>query len=98
MLTTDCALPLAEHLCLRGMEWVGHRVFERGYWKNGEEKSKEIEVLDASEDSERKRHRDRQELDSHHSMCRQHCAHCRQLYWVNHIKEWRIEDALSKRF
>jgi hypothetical protein len=24
-------------------------VFERGYWKSGEEKSKEIEVLDASE-------------------------------------------------
>ncbi|KZP12692.1 hypothetical protein FIBSPDRAFT_869959 [Athelia psychrophila] len=48
----DCAPPLAEHLCLRGIEWVGHRVFERGYWKNGEEKSKEIEVLDTSEDSE----------------------------------------------
>jgi hypothetical protein len=31
------------------MEWVGRRVFERGYWKSGEEKNKEIEVLDASE-------------------------------------------------
>jgi hypothetical protein len=52
MLTTGCAPPLAEDWCLRGMEWVGRRVFERGYWKSGEEKSKEVEVLDASEGEE----------------------------------------------
>ncbi|KAF7964541.1 hypothetical protein HWV62_5931, partial [Athelia sp. TMB] len=52
MLTTGCAPPLAEDWCLRGMEWVGRRVFERGYWKSGEEKSKEVEVLDASESEE----------------------------------------------
>jgi len=52
MLTTGCAPPLAEDWCLRGMEWVGRRVFERGYWKSGEEKSKEVEVLDASEGGE----------------------------------------------
>jgi protein SMG6 len=37
---------------LRGMEWVGRRVFERGYWKSGEESSKEVEVLDAGEGEE----------------------------------------------
>ncbi|KZP20887.1 hypothetical protein FIBSPDRAFT_861344 [Athelia psychrophila] len=52
MLTTGCTPPLAEDWCLHGMEWVGRRVFERGYWKSGEEKSKEVEVLDASEDNE----------------------------------------------
>jgi hypothetical protein len=52
MLTTGCAPPLAEDWCLRGMEWVGRRVFERGYWKSGDEKSKEVEVLDASEGEE----------------------------------------------
>jgi protein SMG6 len=51
-LTTSCAPPLAEDRCLRGMEWVGRRVFERGYWKNGEESSKEVKVLDAGEGEE----------------------------------------------
>ena len=52
MLTTGCAPPLGEDWCLRRMEWVGRRVFERGYWKSGDEKSKEVEVLDASEGDE----------------------------------------------
>jgi hypothetical protein len=34
------------------MEWVRRRVFERGYWRSGGEKSKEVEVLDASEGKE----------------------------------------------
>jgi hypothetical protein len=34
------------------MEWVRRRVFERGYWNSGDEKSKEVEVLDASEGEE----------------------------------------------
>jgi protein SMG6 len=37
---------------MRGMEWVGRRVFERGYWKSNDEKSKEAELLDASEGGE----------------------------------------------
>jgi protein SMG6 len=47
MLMTGCVPPLSEDWCLCRMEWVGQRVFERGYWKGGEEKSKEVEVLDA---------------------------------------------------
>ena len=52
MLTSGCTPPLDEDWCLRGMEWVGRHVFERGYWKSGEEKGKEIEILEASEPME----------------------------------------------
>ena len=52
MLTAGCAPPLAEDWCLCGMEWVGGRVFERGCSKSGDEKSKGVEVLDASEGEE----------------------------------------------
>ena len=38
MLTSGCAPPLPEDWCLRGMEWVRRKVFERGFWKSGEEK------------------------------------------------------------
>ena len=34
---------------VRGMEWENRLVFERDYWKNGDEKSREVEPLDASE-------------------------------------------------
>ena len=46
MLTSGCAPPLPEDWCMRGMEWVGRSVFERGYWKGGEERRAEIEVLE----------------------------------------------------
>jgi protein SMG6 len=45
MLTSGCAPPLPEDWCMRGMEWVGRKVFERGYWKSGEERKAEMEVL-----------------------------------------------------
>ncbi|KAF8129951.1 hypothetical protein EV363DRAFT_274197 [Boletus edulis] len=34
---------------MRGMEWVGREVFERGFWKSGEDRHVEIEVLDTEE-------------------------------------------------
>jgi hypothetical protein len=49
MLTTGCAPPLPEDWCLRGMEWVGRKVYQHGFWKTGEEKRAELEVLDDSE-------------------------------------------------
>jgi protein SMG6 len=49
MLTSGCAPPLSEDWCLRGMEWVGRKVYERGFWKSGEERRAEIEVLDERE-------------------------------------------------
>jgi protein SMG6 len=49
MLTSGCSPPLSEDWCLRGMEWVGRKVFERGFWKSGEEKKAELEVLEMVE-------------------------------------------------
>ena len=49
MLTSGCAPPLPEDWCLRGMEWVGRKVFERGFWKSGEERKAELEVLEMTE-------------------------------------------------
>lgn len=49
MLTSGCSPPLPEDWCMRGMEWVGRKVFERGYWKSGEDRRVEIEVLDTEE-------------------------------------------------
>ena len=49
MLTSGCAPPLPEDWCLRGMEWVGRKVFERGYWKSADDRRVEIEVLDIEE-------------------------------------------------
>jgi len=51
-LTSGCAPPLPEDWCMRGMEWVGRMVFERGYWKFGEDRKVEIEVLDDTEAEE----------------------------------------------
>jgi protein SMG6 len=36
---------------MRGMEWASRRVFERGYWKPGEDRKRELEVLDKWEAS-----------------------------------------------
>ena len=34
---------------MHGMEWVGHKVFEHGYWKSAENHCMEIEVSDIEE-------------------------------------------------
>ncbi|KII88741.1 hypothetical protein PLICRDRAFT_176290 [Plicaturopsis crispa FD-325 SS-3] len=49
MLTSGCSPPLPEDWCLRGMEWVGRRVFERGFWKSGDDRKMEMDVLDRGE-------------------------------------------------
>ena len=50
MLTSGCTPPLPEDWCMRGLEWVGRKVFERGYWKSGEERKAEMEVLSPMEE------------------------------------------------
>ncbi|KAG1735247.1 hypothetical protein EDD22DRAFT_1010860 [Suillus occidentalis] len=49
MLTSGCTPPLSEDWCLHGMEWIGHKIFEHGYWKSGEERWMEVEILDVEE-------------------------------------------------
>lgn len=50
-LTAGCT-PLPEDWCLRGMEWGGRRLFERGFWKGAEGQHVELEVLDTNEEPE----------------------------------------------
>ncbi|EPQ58457.1 hypothetical protein GLOTRDRAFT_72892 [Gloeophyllum trabeum ATCC 11539] len=48
MLTSSCR-PLPEDWCIRGMEWVGRKVFERGFWlkiPESDAKHVELEVLE----------------------------------------------------
>ncbi len=52
MLTSGCSPPLPEDWCLRGMEWIRRKVYERGYWKGGDERQAELEVLDTVEGGE----------------------------------------------
>lgn len=58
MLTSSTAPPLPEDWCLRGTEWVGRRVYERGFWQdNGgdDEKFARVEIqylYDKAEQSE----------------------------------------------
>jgi protein SMG6 len=49
MLTSGRAPSLVEDWCLRGMEWVGHKAYEHGFWKSGEERKVELEVLETTE-------------------------------------------------
>ncbi|KDQ61845.1 hypothetical protein JAAARDRAFT_55164 [Jaapia argillacea MUCL 33604] len=53
MLTSGCK-PLPEDWCVRGMEWVGRKVFERGFWNksSSSEDHVELEVLDTRDMSE----------------------------------------------
>ncbi|KDQ59481.1 hypothetical protein JAAARDRAFT_126988 [Jaapia argillacea MUCL 33604] len=53
MLTSGCK-PLPEDWCVRGMEWVGRKVFERGFWNksSSSEDHVELEVLDTRDASE----------------------------------------------
>ena len=52
MLTSGCPPPLPEDWCIRGMEWVGRKVYERGFWKSGEEQKAELDVLQTVEGGE----------------------------------------------
>jgi hypothetical protein len=45
LLTTNISPPIAEDWCMRGMEWVGRKIFEPDYWKSGEESKAEMEAL-----------------------------------------------------
>lgn len=58
-LTSGCA-PLPEDWCLRGMGWVGRRVYEHGFWPRGASSSGggltgEMDVLLANENIEQER-------------------------------------------
>ncbi|KAG7092251.1 hypothetical protein E1B28_008616 [Marasmius oreades] len=109
MLTSSCAPPLPEDWCLRGMEWVGRKVYERGYWKSGEDRQVEIEVLDdeEAEPTDDGRIEDGSE-DENNSVTKKRyirIARCavtladvvKGFTWVEGSREWRVEGELSDK-
>ncbi|KAL0572625.1 hypothetical protein V5O48_009328 [Marasmius crinis-equi] len=109
MLTTSCAPPLPEDWCLRGMEWVGRKVFERGYWKSGDDRQAEIEVLDETEVEEMDdgRIEDDGEVESNLTMKKRYIRIVRSAVtlagtvpgfrWVEGTREWRVEGELAEK-
>ncbi|KAF7359539.1 PINc domain-containing protein [Mycena sanguinolenta] len=95
MLTTGCAPPLPEDWCLRGMEWVGRKVYQHGFWKSGEEKRAEIEVLD---DSEAVEITDGHiEDDDEEGRRRRHQSGRWRIREAVGTRQWRVEGALAKK-
>ncbi|KAL1742791.1 hypothetical protein HDZ31DRAFT_42469 [Schizophyllum fasciatum] len=111
LITSGCAPPLAEDWCLRGMEWVARKVWERGYWKSGEDRRPELEVLDAQEAEaamEDGRIEDDEEAAGHQKADGQRwtrairgaveIAKCVPgLTWVKGTREWRVEGELAAK-
>ncbi|KAL1728623.1 hypothetical protein EV714DRAFT_285553 [Schizophyllum commune] len=111
LLTSGCAPPLAEDWCLRGMEWVARKVWERGYWKSGEERRPELEILDAQEAEaalEDGRIEDDEEAAGHQKADGQRWTRVirgavelskqiRGLTWVRGTREWRVEGELAEK-
>jgi len=112
MLTSGCAPPLPEDWCLRGMEWVGRKIFERGYWKSGEERRVEIDVLDVEEggqltDGIIEDDGDEDEGHSHEETSKRWIRIVRSAVslstavdgftWVEGTREWRVEGTLEAK-
>ncbi|KAJ4488214.1 hypothetical protein J3R30DRAFT_3654517 [Lentinula aciculospora] len=107
------APPLPEDWCLRGMEWVGRRIYPRGYWKGFEDCKAEIEILGEAE---------RVDLtDGHIEDDNENCSETTDLEqtkkrwirivrcavdiaavvdgfkWIEGTREWKVEGALSDK-
>jgi protein SMG6 len=112
MLTSGCAPALPEDWCLRGMEWVGRKVFERGYWKSGEDRKAEIEVLEESEGGEvtdgRIENDDEEGEGSRGDVYKKRWVRIVRsgvgisavvdgFTWVEGTREWRVEGKLGEK-
>ncbi|KIY65771.1 hypothetical protein CYLTODRAFT_412325, partial [Cylindrobasidium torrendii FP15055 ss-10] len=108
MITSGCAPPLPEDWCLRGMEWVGRKVFKRGYWRSGLEKKVEQEVLnDAEEEDMTDGHieddDDQEGEQSSYGKRWVRIVRCAVevsgavdgLEWTHGTREWMVEGALA---
>ncbi|KAG0705195.1 hypothetical protein DFH29DRAFT_908006, partial [Suillus ampliporus] len=112
MLTSSCAPPLPEDWCLRGMEWISRKVFERGYWKSGEERRVEVDILDVEEggqltdgiiedeDDEEEGHSRGETSKRWTRLVR--CAVCLSaavdgFTWVEGTRDWRVEGVLEAK-
>ncbi|KAG9318400.1 hypothetical protein JVU11DRAFT_491 [Chiua virens] len=113
MLTSGCAPPLPEDWCMRGMEWVGRKVFERGYWKSGEDRRVEIEVLDMDEggqltdgiieddDDDRPRGEFKDETTRRWTRIVRSAVNLATLVdgfaWVEGTREWKVNGSLEAK-
>ena len=102
--------PLPEDRCLCGMEWVGRKAFERGFWKSGEEKKAELEVLEMVEGKALTDGtiEDNDEDDAHQTSssgsgriiirCGVNIAGAVDGFnWVDGSKEWNVEGKLAEK-
>ncbi|KIY61836.1 hypothetical protein CYLTODRAFT_203267 [Cylindrobasidium torrendii FP15055 ss-10] len=110
MITSGCAPPLPEDWCLRGMEWVGRKVFERGYWRSGLEKKVEQEVLNAAEEEDMtdghiEDDDDEEGEQGSYGKRWVRLVRCAievtgavdGLEWTQGTREWRVEGALAQK-
>ncbi|KAK7043684.1 hypothetical protein VNI00_008295 [Paramarasmius palmivorus] len=112
MLTSHFQPPLPEDWCMRGMEWVGRKVFERGYWNKTNEDvgQAEIDTLDATEVSEVADGRIEDEDEDNTTMDEKKRRYVRIVRsavslagvvkgftWVPGTREWRVEGFLADK-
>lgn len=108
MLTTH-EKPLPEDWCMRGMEWVGRKVFERGYWNKNDNEA-EIDVLDASEVAEVADGRIEDEDEDETNVTEKKQRYTRIVRsavtiagivkgftWVVGTRDWRVEGVLAEK-
>lgn len=111
MLTSGCGLPLPEDWCMRGMEWLGRKVVERGYWKSGEDRRVEMEVLDSADnvqltdgiiEDEDDSQGEAQSPTTRRWMRLMRCAFGLEnivdgFTWVESSREWRVDGVLEAK-
>ncbi|KAJ8463961.1 hypothetical protein ONZ45_g17401 [Pleurotus djamor] len=108
MITSDCRPPLHEDWCMRGMEWVSKRVYERGFWGSDEKRS-DVDVLDVMPQDGDVRIEDDHEDGTDtiepgvHRWTRIiRCAvgiasAVRGFTWIEGSREWHIEGLLAEK-
>ncbi|KAJ7063093.1 hypothetical protein C8F01DRAFT_1209464 [Mycena amicta] len=111
MITTGCAPPLPEDWCLRGMEWVGRKVYQHGFWKSGEDKRAEIEdeITDGhiEDDNEEEEAGSKAKSAGDGDLARRWVRVVRcavgiadavdGFTWVEGTRQWRVEGTLANK-
>ncbi|KAG1829220.1 hypothetical protein DFJ58DRAFT_737458 [Suillus subalutaceus] len=81
------------------MEWIGQKVFKRGYWKSREERWMEVEILDVEEGGQLTdgiiEDEDDEEDGHSHSCVVSLSTVVDGFTWVEGTCEWRVEGVLE---
>lgn len=110
LMLTSGTTPLPEDWCLRGMEWVGRKVFQPGYWKSDEERRAEIEILGEAEHIESTDGRIEDDDDNHSDpsettkrwirivRCAESISRVVDGFtWIEGTRIWKVEGALDAK-